>query len=67
VRIQIGKIVLEHESESGGIYWIESVFAYDPNNLEAHRVLVDYYESKVDELEKNKQVLEYHRSFLKKS
>ena len=66
VRIKIGQIVLENESENAGIYWIESVFAYDPTNEEAHKVLVDYFESQVDDGGKNQQVLEYHRSFLKK-
>ncbi len=66
VRIQIGKIVLEHESESAGVYWIESVFSYDLNNQAAHQALVDYYESQPGGVEQSKQRLDYHRSFLTK-
>lgn len=42
-RLQIGKIILEHESERTGVYWIQSVFSYDPTNSDAHAALVDYY------------------------
>jgi tetratricopeptide (TPR) repeat protein len=63
-RIKIGKIILENESERTGVYWISSVFSYDPGNLEAHSALVDYYEGKGDDKSKYKQLIDYHRSFI---
>lgn len=66
-RITIGKIILENESERTGVYWIQSVFSYDPGNVEAHATLVDYYERKKDSESKNKQLIDYHRSFVKPS
>lgn len=65
-RLKIGKIVLEHESEHTGIFWIQSVFSYDPDNAIAHQALVDYYESKQHATEEDKKLAQYHRSFLKK-
>ena len=63
-RIKIGKIILENESERTGVYWISSVFSYDPGNVEAHSALVDYYEGKSDDKQKYKQLIEYHRSYI---
>lgn len=66
-RVQVGQIILQHESERTGIYWIQSVFSYDPANLEAHAALADYFESKPDREEpKNRKLIEYHRSFVNK-
>jgi tetratricopeptide (TPR) repeat protein len=65
-RIKIGKIILENESERTGVYWIRSVFSYDPGNLEAHSALIDYYESRTDGKSKNKQLIDYHRTFITK-
>ena len=66
-RIAIGKIILENESERTGVYWIQSVFSYDPENLDAHATLVDYYERNADGKSKNKQLIDYHRSFFTKN
>jgi len=63
-RIKIGKIILENESERTGVYWISSVFSYDPGNVEAHSALVDYYEGKSDDKSQNKQRIDYHRSYI---
>lgn len=65
-RLKIGKIVLEHESEHTGIFWIQSVFSYDPTNAAAHQALVDYYESKPKASDEDKKLAQYHRSFLRK-
>ena len=65
-RIKIGKIILENESERTGVYWIKSVFAYDSGNADAHSALANYYESKSDGKASNKQLMDYHRSFIAK-
>ncbi|MEQ1829391.1 MAG: tetratricopeptide repeat protein [Pirellula sp.] len=66
-RLKIGKIVLEHESERTGVFWIQSVFAYDPENQEAHKVLAEYYESKKTSEVDDQKIAAYHRSFIKKT
>jgi len=65
-RIEIGKIVMEYESVSGGIFWITSALAYDPGNIEAHQILVDYFEGKRSESAAFGRQADYHRSFIKK-
>lgn len=65
-RLKIGKIVLEHESEHTGVFWIQSVFSYDPENAAAHKALVDYYESKARPTDEDRKLADYHRAFLRK-
>jgi tetratricopeptide (TPR) repeat protein len=47
-RLQLGKLVLEHESERTGLYWIRSIFAYDPEYRPAHEFLSRYFASRAD-------------------
>ena len=56
-RIMIGKIVLEHESERTGLFWLQSVFSYDPTNSEAHEAIASYFESKKKGCPKMRNVL----------
>lgn len=64
-RIELGKIVLENESEKTGVYWIKSVFSYDARNESAHAALADYYHSKLASDPAYKQLYEYHLKFVK--
>ena len=65
-RIKIGKIILEHESQNVGEFWIQSVFAYEPGNKEAHRALAEYYASRKEESPDASQRWEYYRAFYDK-
>jgi len=65
-RLEIGKIVMEYESVSAGIFWITSALAYDPGNIEAHQILADYYEGKRSESAAFGRQADYHKSFVKK-
>ncbi len=65
-RIRIGKIVLTYESERTGVFWIQSIFAYDPDNEEAHQLLAEYYEAKKNPSSDDTKMAAYHRSFLAK-
>lgn len=65
-RLRIGKTVLEHESERAGVFWIQSVFSYDPSNQEAHRLLAEYFGSKTNQSDEDRLQVEYHKSFLEK-
>lgn len=63
-RLKIGKIILQHESERTGVFWIRSIFAYDPKNQEAHRTLAEYFEGLKKPTEEQQKLAEFHRSFV---
>ncbi len=42
-RFELGKLLMETESEDVGIYWIKGVLVHDPNHENALRCLSDYY------------------------
>lgn len=63
-RLAIGKIVLENESERAGLFWIQSVFAYDPVNSEAHAAIATYLENKKVRTPEDEKRAAYHRSFV---
>ena len=65
-RIMIGKIVLEHESERTGLFWLQSVFSYDPTNSEAHETIANFFASKENMSPEDKKRAAYHRSFVTK-
>ncbi|MFO0942105.1 MAG: tetratricopeptide repeat protein [Pirellulales bacterium] len=43
-RVELGKILFKYESEKSGLFWIRSAISLDPNCLEAHQFLVDYFD-----------------------
>ena len=67
-RFELGKLVLENESERVGLYWIRSIFAHDPEYAPAHRLLADYYDRKSRESDTEKVELrrraDFHRRFI---
>jgi tetratricopeptide (TPR) repeat protein len=65
-RIRIGKIILEHESERTGLFWLQSVFSYDATNSEAHEAIATYFENKRDRTPDDEKRIAYHRSFIEK-
>ncbi len=42
-RLELGKILFKYESEKAGLFWIRSAISQDPNCLEAHQFLADYF------------------------
>ena len=65
-RIKIGKIILEHESERTGLFWLQSVFSYDPINSEAHEAIANYFEGKKKRTPEDEKRAAFHRSFVGK-
>jgi Tfp pilus assembly protein PilF len=59
-RLELGKLVLEHESERTGLYWISSVFTFDPHNRPAHEFLAQYYAQRAKEDPAFAQMSAYH-------
>ena len=42
-RLELGEILLEHESQKMGLFWIRSILGYAPNHAGAHQALARYY------------------------
>lgn len=43
-RLELAKILLEHESKRAGMYWLKSILQYDPNNAAVAELLKEYVE-----------------------
>ena len=65
-RLDIGKIVLENESERVGLFWLQSVFSYDPTNSDAHEAIATFLENKKVRTPEDEKRAAYHRSFVGK-
>lgn len=44
-RLDIGKIILEYDSSSEGVAWIQSILEMDPQHAPAHQALAEYYDT----------------------
>ncbi len=42
-RLELGRILFKYESEKSGLFWIRSAISQDPNCLDAHQFLADYF------------------------
>ena len=65
-RLAVAKIILENESERAGLFWLQSVFSYDPNNSDAHEAIATYLENKKVRTSEDEKRAEYHRTFVQK-
>jgi tetratricopeptide (TPR) repeat protein len=61
-RCLLGKLILTHESERTGLYWIRSVLSYDPEYGPAHEILADYYGARSRQEPSFAGLAAYHRS-----
>lgn len=61
-RLELGELMIKHESERNGKFWIQSIFAIDPNYKPAHEALARYYreQSRVDS--NWKALADYHEN-----
>lgn len=44
-RYRLGAILLEHDSERAGLYWLGTALSYDPQHAATHRALSNYFRS----------------------
>ncbi len=44
-RLELGKLLIEYESERNGLFWVRSALQISSDNIEVHRTLAEYYES----------------------
>lgn len=65
-RLAVGKIILENESERVGLFWLQSVFSYDPKNSDAHEAIANYFENKKVRTPEDDKRAAYHRAFVQK-
>jgi tetratricopeptide (TPR) repeat protein len=43
LRYEIGTLLIRYRSREDGVGWLRSLLQYDPNHVETHRALADYY------------------------
>lgn len=60
LRLQLGELLLEHESPRNGLFWIKSVFAIDPRYRPAHQALAKYYLKEVPNDPTAQELALYH-------
>jgi len=64
-RIEIGKVFLKYLSEKQGLVWLNSVFAYDPDNAVAHTLLAEFYEAHSREHPESAELGQKHRDAIR--
>lgn len=60
IRVKLGELLMQYESEKNGRFWISSAFSIDPNFRPAHEALAKYYEQASKKDTKLKALAEYH-------
>ena len=60
-RLGLGKLILEHESQRSGLFWIHSILAYDPHYQPAHELLADYYSGQAKDDPQSARLAIHHR------
>jgi tetratricopeptide (TPR) repeat protein len=61
-RLELGRLILENESERVGLYWIRSILSIDPDYPSAHKLLADYFARLALRDPKFRSLSAYHRS-----
>jgi len=60
-RLELGKLLLEHESVRMGLFWIRSTFAFDPNYGPAHAALAEHYQAQLPPTSADQAAGNHHR------
>jgi Tfp pilus assembly protein PilF len=63
-RVELGKLIFKYESERSGLFWIRSAISEDPNCLEAHKFMADYYSKEALQASANNEI---QKSFEKRA
>ncbi len=66
LRVELGKLLMEYESERNGLFWLQSAIAQNPECAEAHLALAEYYESHWQESVDFAPLARSHREKVKK-
>ena len=60
-RIEVGKLLVQYESERTGLFWLRSALAYKENNAKVHEALAEFYESHLGLDPNNVRLSKFHR------
>ena len=69
-RIQLGKLLVEYESERTGLFWLRSALVHGGENAKVHEALAEFYESHLSSEPGNVRLAKFHRDrfrFLQKT
>ncbi len=61
-RLELGKLLIEYESERNGLFWVRSALQISSDNIEVHRTLAEYYESHAQQSPDYEQLAKHHRA-----
>lgn len=60
-RAELGTLLLEHESQRMGRFWLQSILPYDPRNQVAHAGLAKSYSELAEKSPQFKPLAQYHQ------
>lgn len=60
-RLELGRLLLEHESQRMGVFWLRSVLASDPENREAHELLAQHFQELSKSRSRYSGLAAYHK------
>ena len=60
-RIEVGKLLVQYESERTGLFWLRSALAYEESNMKVHEALAEFYESHLALDPNNVRLARFHR------
>jgi Tfp pilus assembly protein PilF len=66
-RVELGKLLIEYESERNGLFWLQSAIEQDPECFAAQLALAEYYESHLHDSPEYAELAKSHREKAKAS
>lgn len=60
-RIEVGKILVQYESERTGLFWLRSALVDGENNAKVHEALAEFYESHLTLAPNHSRLAKFHR------
>lgn len=59
-RLELGELLLNHESERMGLFWIRSILTYSPDYVPAHKALSKYYRKLAEDSPEHSAIGYFH-------
>lgn len=60
-RIELGKLLVQFESERTGLFWLRSALVHGEDNAKVHEALAEFYESHLTSEPSNERLAKFHR------
>ena len=64
-RIELGKLLVQYESERTGLFWLRSALIHGDGDARVHEALAEFYESHLSTDPGNEQLAKFHRERLR--